>query len=126
VGELIVGALVAVNAWGDVRSPTGDLSPLAEPLGALMRAPDEAGAGTFLQSTTIGVVATNAALDKTACLLVAQGGHDGLARALEPVHSQADGDALVVAATGPVAAPVDAVRVLAARAVEAAVRGGVA
>jgi L-aminopeptidase/D-esterase-like protein len=52
---------------------------------------------------------------------VAQSGHDGLARAVDPVHATVDGDALVAAATGPVAAPVDQVRVLAARAVERAV-----
>jgi L-aminopeptidase/D-esterase-like protein len=105
-GELIVGALVAVNAFGDR-------------LGAAASAElDPAGAFT---NTTIGVIATNAVLDKVGCLLVAQSGHDGLARALDPVHATVDGDALVAAATGPVAAPVDQVRVLAARAVERAV-----
>ena len=44
-------------------------------------------------NTTIGVVATNARLDKVGCLLVAQGGHDGMARALFPPHTGADGDA---------------------------------
>jgi L-aminopeptidase/D-esterase-like protein len=73
-------------------------------------------------NTTIGVIATNASLDKRACLLVAQAGHDGLARALEPVHAGADGDALVAAAVGSVVAPVEIVRTLAARVVEAAVR----
>ena len=57
-----------------------------------------------------------------ACLLVAQSGHDGLARALEPVHATVDGDAFVAAAVGGVGAAVDQVRLLAARAVEDAVR----
>lgn len=105
-GELIVAALLAVNAFGD------------RPGGAPPAAIDPAGAFT---NTTIGVIATNAALDKVGCLLVAQSGHDGLARALEPVHATVDGDALVAAATGPVVVPVDQVRVLAARAVEQAV-----
>jgi L-aminopeptidase/D-esterase-like protein len=105
-GDLVVAALLAVNAFGDRIG--------AAPPAAI----DPAGAFT---NTTIGVVATNAALDKVGCLLVAQSGHDGLARALEPVHATVDGDALVVASTGPVVVPVDQVRVLAARAVEQAV-----
>jgi L-aminopeptidase/D-esterase-like protein len=55
-------------------------------------------------------------------MLVAQSCHDGLARALEPVHTQFDGDAAVAAATGAVEAHVETVRLLAARAVEEAVR----
>jgi L-aminopeptidase/D-esterase-like protein len=68
------------------------------------------------------VVATNARLTKGDCLLVSQSAHDGLARALEPVHTQFDGDAAVAAATGAVDAHVEQVRLLAARAVEQAVR----
>jgi L-aminopeptidase/D-esterase-like protein len=75
------------------------------------------------ENTTIGVVVTNARIDKTGCYLVAQGGHDGLARALEPAHASVDGDAIVVCATGAVDATVDRVRMLAARAVEVAIRG---
>jgi L-aminopeptidase/D-esterase-like protein len=113
-GNLVVGALVAVNAFGDIRPETGE-RPSA--LGI-----DPAAA---FEHTTIGVIATNASLDKWGCLLVAQGGHDGLARALEPVHATVDGDALVAAAVGGVEAPVDHVRILAARAIESAVRAAV-
>ena len=107
--DLVVGAVVAVNAFGSLRGagpvPVPDIS--AAPFG----------------HTTIGVIATNARLDKVGCLLVAQSGHDGLARALEPAHTTVDGDALVAAATGAVEPPhIDAVRMLAARAVEAAIR----
>ena len=112
-GDVIVGALMAVNAFGDVagraehrRPPPGDTSE-------------------WLSGTTIGVVATNAALDKVGCLLVAQSGHDGLARALDPAHTTVAGDALVAAATGPVPAPVDTVRSMAAVVMEAAVRSAV-
>ncbi|MFQ5558609.1 MAG: peptidase S58 family protein, partial [Acidimicrobiales bacterium] len=59
--------------------------------------------------------------DKSSCLLVAQGGHDGLARALVPVHTRADGDAVVAAATGEIEADVDEVRLLAVAAVVEAV-----
>ena len=108
-GDVIVAALVAVNAFGDLRPEHGD-RPAA--LGI-----DPAAA---FENTTIGVIATNATLDKLGCLLVAQSGHDGLARALEPVHATVDGDALVAAAVGIVDAPLDHVRILAARAVETA------
>jgi L-aminopeptidase/D-esterase-like protein len=107
-GALVVGALVAVNAFGGVRG--------------VERWPWPADARSSLEHTTIGVVATNAALDKVGCLLLAQSAHDGLARALEPVHATVDGDAFVAASVGGVTAPVDHVRFLAARAVEDAVR----
>jgi L-aminopeptidase/D-esterase-like protein len=90
-GGLVVSALIACNAWGDLRPA----SP-GDPAGIT---PAEA-PGQAFTNTTIGVIATNARLDKLQCLLVAQSGHDGLARALEPVHAAVDGDALVVAATG--------------------------
>lgn len=109
--DLVVGALFAVNAFGDVRG--GD-----------SRADASFGEPSF-ENTTIGVIATNARLTKVECLLVAQGGHDGLARALDPAHATVDGDAVVAAATGTVDAPVDLVRALAARAAEAAIRAAV-
>jgi L-aminopeptidase/D-esterase-like protein len=68
------------------------------------------------------VVVTNARLTKLECHLVAQSAHDGFARALEPVHTQFDGDAVVAAATGAVETHVERVRLLAARAVEDALR----
>jgi L-aminopeptidase/D-esterase-like protein len=111
-GDVVVAALVAVNAFGDLADPTADRRPLPPP------APSPLG-----ENTTIGVVVTNARIDKTGCYLVAQGGHDGLARALEPAHASVDGDAIVVCATGTVDATVDRVRILAARAVEMAIRG---
>ena len=77
--------------------------------------------GMGFGNTTIGVVATNARLDKLGCNLVAQGGHDGLARALFPPHMRADGDAFVAAATGEVEADVDIVCALAVHVVAEAV-----
>ncbi|HEX9995111.1 MAG TPA: P1 family peptidase [Acidimicrobiales bacterium] len=120
-GPLVVAALLAVNAAGDVDP--GDGSDGSWPLPAPGRPPFAAGPP---QATTIGVVATNGALDKVGCLVVAQGAHDGLARALVPAHARGDGDAVVAAATGEVAgADVDVVRLLATRAVVAAVRAAV-
>jgi L-aminopeptidase/D-esterase-like protein len=113
-GDLVVGALMAVNAFGSVlsdgeRLPELTVGPPADPF----------------TNTTIGVVATNAALDKVACLSVAQAAQDGLARVLFPAHAGADGDAIVAAALGPIAATVEQVRVLAVAAVERAVRAAV-
>jgi L-aminopeptidase/D-esterase-like protein len=108
---LVVASLVAVNAVGDLR---GDDEP------RLPAAPEP------FENTTIGVVATNAHLDKQACLIVAQSGHDGIARALSPAHARGDGDALVVAATGTVPGAVDVVRELAAAVVERAIRSALA
>jgi L-aminopeptidase/D-esterase-like protein len=126
-GALVVGALFAVNAFGDLRED--DVVPLAGEAPPPSPSPpaqgqaqgQAAGSAGTLQHTTIGVVATNARLDKIGCLLVAQSAHDGLARALEPAHATVDGDAVVAAATGGVDAHVDQVRTLAARAVEEAV-----
>ena len=116
-GDLRVAALVAVNAVG---------APGAEDRTALDIAGARDGAarvtGTGFGHTTIGVVATNARLDKVGCNLVAEGGHDGLARALFPAHTRADGDAFVAAATGEVEADVDIVRALAVHVVAQAVR----
>lgn len=112
-GDVVVSALIAVNAlgWIDDGSTTADPGP--------RWAPAEADFG----NTTIGVVATNARLDKSACHLAAQSGHDGFARSLQPAHTSADGDALVVAATGAVEADPAHVRVLVQHAVVSAIRG---
>jgi L-aminopeptidase/D-esterase-like protein len=107
--ELVVSALAAVNAFGDVRRP-GERPELAPVV------PSAA-----LESTTLAVVATNATLSKLDCLVVAQSSHDGFARALEPVHTAVDGDVTVCAATGDTHGDRELIRVLAARAVEDAI-----
>ena len=114
-GALVVTAIVAVNAVGDI-----DDGHTAEEVGAGRGTwpADDAGFG----NTVIGVVATNARLDKVGCHIVAQGAHDGLARAVVPAHMRSDGDGFVVGATGVVDAPVDEVRLVSVVAVEAAIR----
>ena len=115
-GDLVVSALVAVNAFGDIDldgAATARVDDLS------LAAIDEVdGVG----NTTVGLIVTNARLSKLDCLLVAQSGHDGLARSIFPAHTRFDGDALVAAATGQVEAGVDIVRLLAVVAVERAVR----
>lgn len=93
-GDLIVAALVAVNAYG---------VPGGEDISASVAVPRPAGVSSDaspLGNTTIGLVATNAALDKLSCHLIAQSAHDGLARAVFPAHTRVDGDAFVAAAVG--------------------------
>ncbi|TWS22461.1 P1 family peptidase [Tsukamurella sputi] len=111
-GEVIVGALCAVNAFGEIltgEAGTADFGDY-EPFGGNR------------QNTTIGVVFTNATLTKIECLILAQGAHDGLARAIDPPHTRFDGDAFISAATGQVEAKVDVVRALAISAVAEAIR----
>ncbi len=109
---IVVAAIVAVNAVGDVIDPrTGKIIAGA-------RKPDGTGfrdsmaqiregyqvellAGT---NTTIGVVATNAAFDKTQMTKIAQMAHDGLARTINPAHTLSDGDTIFAAATGAISA----------------------
>ncbi len=107
-------ALVVVNAFGDVVDASDEQPRIPV---ARQPAPDVA-----FGNTTVGVVATNATLTKGECLLVAQSGHDGMARALAPVHTTADGDALIAAATGEITRDVESIRSLAASAVERAIR----
>lgn len=112
-GDLIVSALVVANAAGHLRDPSSAAVPWPE------------AEATPLENTTIGVIVTNAILDKTECHFVAQSGHHGMARALDPSHTRFDGDALVAVASGEVVADVERVRFLAAHAVEAAIRNAV-
>ena len=114
-GDLVVGALVAVNSYGSILAPGEEAQAIIVP------EPTPA----FAANTTIGVVATNAGLDKAACLWVAQGAHDGLARVLAPAHTTYDGDAMVAASVGHVVAAVDTVRALGAWAVVQAIRAAV-
>jgi L-aminopeptidase/D-esterase-like protein len=128
---LIVGALVAVNAVGTVVEPrtsrpvagvrTADGKSLEDPF-ALVRM-GVASPGPAREATTIGVVATNANLTKTQALKVVQMAHDGLARAIVPSHTPADGDTLFALATGALGREVNvgAVGGLAAEAVAEAV-----
>lgn len=114
-----VGAIVAVNAVGSAVDPiTG--RPYAAGLGlggefahVGVADPDEVAAartraeslpdrmvGIPAMATTIGVIATDATLTKAQCQKLAGIGHDGLARAIKPVHTPFDGDTLFAMATG--------------------------
>jgi L-aminopeptidase/D-esterase-like protein len=119
-GDLVVAALAAVNAWGDVRGRGQDGAPWPEVETELGRALTAEGGS--IENTTIGVVVTNAAVDKVGCHHLARGAHDGLARAVTPPHARSDGDAFVAVATGVVEASVDLVRALGVEVVDEALR----
>ena len=121
-GGLVVAALIAVNPFGDVVDETGRIVAGARRL----RGPGFADTMVLLRkitgklalrvagATVIGVVATNARLDKEGANKVAQMAQDGLARAIRPAHTLFDGDTLFALATGKVRASVTLVGAYAA------------
>lgn len=133
-GGAVIGAIVAVNAFGDVLdSQTGKLlaGPRDPQTGQPVRTmeilqgktPDPADFADFAgANTTIGVVATNARLSKEAANKVAQMAHDGLARSISPVHTMLDGDTLFALSTGDLEADLSTVGAVAAEAVAQAVK----
>ena len=106
---LVVAAIVAVNAVGDIVDPatgkvvagvrTPDGKSFAD-VRQLLRSGAFADRSRKGENTTIGVVATNAALTKAQATKVAQMAHDGYARTISPVHTPFDGDAIFALATG--------------------------
>jgi len=109
IAGLTVGAIVAVNAVGDIVDPltgkpiagarTADGRALLDTRRAIMQGelPQSLRAGT---NTTIGVVATDAVLTKAQAQKIAQMAHDGLARSINPIHTMSDGDTLFALGTG--------------------------
>jgi len=135
VGDAVVGALVAVNAVGDVRDPdTGALLAGARDGPAGRRLIDTAaalaageGLGRFAapEHTTLGVVATDARLTRAEAQKVAALGMLGFGRALSPPHTAFDGDTLFALSVGDVPADVTRVGLAAADAVARAIVRGV-
>lgn len=119
-GGYVVGALVAVNSFGEVYEGAPPSGAVPMPKTALAR-----------QNTCIGVVATDAPLTRAQARRVAMMAHDGLARAIRPVHSPFDGDTLFVMSTaaqtggGMDAVSLTELGTVAADLVAAAVRAGV-
>ena len=109
VDGVTVGALIAVNALGDVVDPASgapiagaraaDGQTLRGSVAAVLAGepPLPVLAGT---NTTIGIVATDAPLTQAQARRLAGAGHDGLARAIRPVHTMSDGDTLFALAIG--------------------------
>lgn len=103
---ITVGAIVAVNAFGDILSTDGRvLAGSGRADGTRLRTvaniEDLAERPARLgEQTTLGLVATDADLSRPALLRVAQMAHDGLARAIRPAHTGYDGDCVFALATG--------------------------
>ena len=130
IGDLQVGAIVAVNCLGDVIDPeTGEI------LAGLLDEDGKTLIGTenilvenyddkkniFSGNTTIGVVATNGIFTKAETNKLASMAHNGYARSIRPAHTIFDGDTIFTMATGKVEADINVVGLLAARAMERAV-----
>ncbi|MBI2972547.1 MAG: P1 family peptidase [Armatimonadetes bacterium] len=129
---VIVGALVVVNAFGDV---------LDNDTGAILAGARDPGSGRFLnmaemlltmeempgfpRNSTLGVVATNATLTKEAANKLAQMAHDGLARVISPAHTMFDGDVIFALSLGEAKANLLSLGVAAERAVAEAVKRAV-
>ena len=121
-----VGAAVAVNAWGgiyDYRSggliagPRRADGSMGDPVSSVLSGrvstmatgapPSGAPTDSTIMNTTIGIVATDAPLDKMQANFVASAAHDGLALTIRPCHTPGDGDTMFCAATGRHPAPAD-------------------
>jgi L-aminopeptidase/D-esterase-like protein len=132
VGKITVGAIVAVNAVGDIRVPATSaiLAGARTPDGKRGTGATEAILGGELppalaagMATTIGVLATDAVLTKAQAHKLAQQSHDGFARVIDPSHTMWDGDTMFALATGKSALPGNmmALGAMAARVTEAAI-----
>lgn len=130
---LIISAMVAVNAVGDIIDEKGDiLAGLRNPDGSGF-----AGALNFMKTmarmterptssnTVIGVVATNAKLSKDHTNKVAQMAQDGIARAVNPAHTMFDGDTIFALSTGEIPANVSVIGAFAAEVMAMAIRNAV-
>ncbi len=134
-GEIVVGALVVVNAVGDVRDARGEIIAGARGEGGRfldsLRFLAEGGApfgdpSRLVRNTTLAVIATNAALDRVQLEALAQTGSDALARRITPYGTLFDGDVVFAVSTAavPAASPLQA-EALAALAVPEAVERAV-
>ena len=125
-GALVVGALVAVNAYGEILDEGG-----AVLAGARFRPGEDPAAGDARgdlappPNTVLGVVATNARLSKERANLLAVAGQEAIATAVRPAHTMWDGDAIFSLATGEMDAEQSTVEELAEAAVAESIRRAV-
>jgi L-aminopeptidase/D-esterase-like protein len=139
-GGIVVGALVAVNAFGDVVDPgsgeivaglrsgkvgtvrVGGKGPFADTVMMMKRPLGRSVLGLATRSNTvIGVIATNARLTKAEATKVAQMAQDGIARTIRPAHTMLDGDTIFALSTGSKSANLTLVGILAAEAMAGAI-----
>ncbi|MGB9975967.1 P1 family peptidase [Thermovenabulum sp.] len=124
VGDLVVGAIVAVNAFGDVVDPgngqiiAGALKDNLEDFADTLKIMESIGVNqqnknVFIGNTTIGVVATNARLTKAEAKKVASMAHNGFAKTIRPCHTMYDGDTIYALSTSDLKADINLVGSLA-------------
>jgi len=133
-GDLIVSALVIVNAFGDIINPSNgkviagalnkEKNQFANPNQLLDMKFSEA-SNPFLQNTTLGVVATNAQLSKAETKRLSMSAHDGFARCIIPSHTLYDGDVIFSLATGEIKANLSQLNILAAQVISIAIQNAV-
>ncbi|MCL1797086.1 MAG: P1 family peptidase [Eggerthellaceae bacterium] len=133
-GEVIVGALVALNALGNIIGEDGNIiagcrgenDAVVDGFDALLHAAEQAqkageAAASAPQNTTLGIIVTNAKLTKAQATKVSSTTHDAYARAISPVHTSQDGDAVFTLASGDIEAAPDVVAAIAVRAMQQAI-----
>lgn len=130
IGELKIGAIVAVNALGDIydwKSGKKVAGLLAKDKKTLLNTEEEfykkydVVENKFVENTTIGAIITNAKFDKTQLCKIASMTQNGYARSIRPVHTTADGDSIYAMSVGEVAADLDMVGTLAAHVMSEAI-----
>lgn len=130
IGSLRIGAMVALNALGDVydwktgRQIAGLLTEDKTALRSTaeyMMSSTEAVDNKFVGNTTLAIVVTNAAFDKAQLCKIAGMAHDGYARSIRPVHTSADGDSIYAVSVGEIRADQDLAGMLAADVVSEAI-----
>lgn len=123
VGELKVGALVALNAMGDIydwkngRKVAGLLTEdgkgFRDTVDLMLQSTDPV-ENRFTDNTTLGIVITNGVFNKTELCKIAGMAHNGYARSIRPVHTSVDGDSIYAVSAGDISADRDLVGTLAA------------
>ena len=130
LGEVKIGAVVALNALGDIydwktgRQVAGLLNGERTALRSTMDYMKQSTRVTenkFTGNTTLAVVITNASFDKAQLCKIAGMAHDGYARSIHPVHTSADGDSIYAVSVGSVRADQDLVGALSAEVVSEAI-----
>ncbi|MDR3348597.1 MAG: P1 family peptidase [Acidaminococcales bacterium] len=131
-GDLKIGALAVVNAFGDVYDGGKIVAGMLADGGAGFACTDEmmcrdcfGARGALAENTTLAAVVTNAAFNKPQLAKIAAMAQDGLARAISPVHTMADGDSVYALSVGGVAADINIAGTIAARVVERAILNAV-
>lgn len=131
-GELVVGALVAVNALGNIRADDGswiagsraDNGTVMDGLqafGLAAQAMATQSQATACENTTIGAIVTNARITKAEATKISSTCHDAYARAIKPVHTSNDGDAIFTFASGEVDSRSDLVAIMGTEAMQQAI-----